>query len=459
MMKQLSLRLRGAVLAMTATTGKATSAGSAGSLAASAPASPSPETLCLQLGWSMQRLYRARPVPETARGPLPDRLPGLSGLTRTERAEIDYGRALTCLSAIASALAWTPNQVAGMSGVKTRLDAFQLPAGRSGTTASALDGYREAVLDGHLSLITTITAAGAPLGKAYNLGRALADTCRPNQDLTSLQQGFEPNRLAQLEHDLGDLASVLPAHSAKAVARSLTWWRDAVYLADDSPAGQDRRRALGSVRTDAPGLRRPPGIANPRISTASPSGDLDVLRRVLPRQGELWRVVLTGEKKPLDLLTPDDYLSAARRAVAGGRRIAARTLLAAPKTTVSLFLLVTGVLAGVLAVIHYSHASNGGKLAAFLIAAAGYLGSLARAAVPRLKSAASAVEQPLWQAALDYVSAEGISLPPVGHPDASGWSALSATPPPAAAPGPRTAPGPADNQATSATTPPGPAAR
>jgi hypothetical protein len=41
------------------------------------------------------------------------------------------------------------------------------------------------------------------------------------------------------------------------------------------------------------------------------------------------------------------------------------------------------------------------QLAAFLIAVAGYLGSLARVAMPRLKSAAGAIEQPLWQTALD----------------------------------------------------------
>ncbi len=359
-----------------------------------------------------------------------------------ERAEIDYGRALACLSGIASALSWTPNQVPSLSEVKTSLDEFQLPAGGSGAAGNPVGSYRQAVLNGHLRLITTITAAGATLGKAYNLGRALADTCRPNQDRTSLQQGFEPHRLAQLQHDLNDLASVLPAHSAKAVARSLTWWRDAVYMADDSPTGQDRRAALGSVRTDAPGLRRPQGIVNPKIGTASPSGDLNLLLQVLPRQGELWRVVLTGEKKPLDLLTPDDYLDAARRAVAGGRRIAGRTLLAAPKTTIGLFLLVTAVLAGVLAVIHYSHASSGGKLAAFLIAVGGYLGSLGRAAMPRLKSAARAVEQPLWQAALDYVSAEGISLAPVGQPDASGWSLFPEAAAPAAAATPAAAPAP-----------------
>jgi len=41
------------------------------------PAGPITETACLQLGWSMQRLYRARLRRESADGKLPDRLPGL----------------------------------------------------------------------------------------------------------------------------------------------------------------------------------------------------------------------------------------------------------------------------------------------------------------------------------------------------------------------------------------------
>jgi hypothetical protein len=387
---------------------------------------PSVEALCLQLGWSMQRLYRARPCRQAEPDQLPDRLPGLSRLTRLNRVEIDLGRAQACLSGIADALNCTGNHHPGVGEIRKHLDVFRGPedAGRARASGSFVTAYRKAVLDCHLSLLTTITAAGAKVGKAYNLGRALADTGRPGQDEAALRQGFDPHRLAQLQHDLDDLVSVLPAHAAKSVGQSLTWWRDAVYLADDSATGRERRASLGGVRTDAPEFRRRRCIPNPKISKAASAGSLDSLRLALPRQGELWRVVLTGEKNALDLLTPADYLDAAQRAVAGGRRIAARTFLAAPKTTIGLFLLVTAVLAGVLAVVEDSHASNGAKLAAFLVVLGGYLGSLARAGMPRLTSAARVVEQPLWQTALDVVTAEAISLPPVGRPDASGSSLL-----------------------------------
>src|SRR5258705_12675673 len=94
-------------------------------LAAAALAPPSPEMLCLQLGWSMQRLYRARPTPEPPFAQLPDRLPGLSSLTRRERAEIDYGRAVTCLTAIAEDLSWPADQIPDLGQIRVRLDAFR----------------------------------------------------------------------------------------------------------------------------------------------------------------------------------------------------------------------------------------------------------------------------------------------------------------------------------------------
>jgi hypothetical protein len=383
----------------------------------------------------VQRLYRARPQRVSGRAGLPERLPGLSRLTRLERAEIDYGRARSCLTAVASELSWAPNRVPDITMIKTQLDGYRHPpaagdpaAGDPAAGESAdeqLAQYHEAVLDAHLSLIIALTGAGSALGKAYSLGRALADTCRPSQEPADLQDSFDPNRLAQLRHDLDDLASVLPEHAAKAVGQSLTWWRDAVFMADDSPTGRRRRQVLSGVRTDAPALRTRPGIPNPKISMDTLVGDMITLREALPRQGERWRVVLTGEQRPQDLLAPGDYLNAAMRAVSAGRRLAGRTLMAAPALTFSLLAAASAILAVVLVVISNSHASGGGKLAAVLVTVGGYLTSLVRAAVPRVKAAVSAVEQPLFQSALDYVSAEAISVPPVGHPDPSGWSRLA----------------------------------
>ena len=103
----------------------------------SGTATASISAFCLQLGWSMQRLYRARPERERAPSQLPDRLPGLTGLTRLRRVEIDYGTAKTCLDGIASALSQTGLQVPDISDIGTRLDGFK-PS--TDPTASISDG-------------------------------------------------------------------------------------------------------------------------------------------------------------------------------------------------------------------------------------------------------------------------------------------------------------------------------
>src|ERR1700683_1827083 len=156
----------------------------ASAMAATTSKSVSTEALCLQLGWSMQRLYRAHPDEEKPVDELPDRLPRLGRLTRVKRGEIDFGRAQTCLAQIADALSWTQNQIPTIDGIETTLDVFQSSDGRTRPVATSGDpgnDYRKAVLAAHVSLLIKIAAAGATLEKAYNLGRALADTSRPHQ--------------------------------------------------------------------------------------------------------------------------------------------------------------------------------------------------------------------------------------------------------------------------------------
>lgn len=417
------------VLGMTAVTGSTPPADPPPAAASASVPSTSNETLCLQLGWGMQWLYQARPDVEPGTEDRSEQLPGMSELSPLERIDIEYARTQSCLDRIATALSWTSPQTPDITGIAGALARFR--PGRNARPHAARSGdpvgqYRASVLDAHLRVMTSIAAAGVTLGKAYDLGRALADTARPGAEPEQLQIDFEPNRLAQLRQDLTDLASALPAHAGKAVAQSLTWWRDVVYVTDDSAVGRQRRSIVASIPTDAPVLRRSRGRAPHKIGEVSSPADPTKLLEALPRQAELWRVVLTGEKQPTDLLTADDYLDAAERAVEQGRRMAARSLLAAPIITATVFALMTAVLIAILLVIGHSDSSSGGKVAAFLVAVVGYLGSIGRAVMPRLRSAAKSVEQPLWHSALDYASANAITIPPVGLGDPWGWFKLSA---------------------------------
>jgi hypothetical protein len=151
------------------------------------------------------------------------------------------------------------------------------------TTAAGLLGQAHSpaasleVTAAYHALIMTLAAAHARLGRACELGCALADTCRVRGPLTcsDLKHRFG-DRLTPLQASLSDLASSLPEHSSRAVSLSLAQWQK--WTADASP------------------------------DTALPAG----LAEILKRQGELWRAVLSGEKLGRDMLATDDYLEASK---------------------------------------------------------------------------------------------------------------------------------------------------
>jgi hypothetical protein len=381
----------------------------------------------------MQRLYRARlrVIDDLKQPPLPDRLPGLSRLSQLERVKIDLHLVRTSLTQVGSQLSWPADARPDPSGLDGCLDVFepvqQGARTRPVATGDPLQDYRNAVLVLHMAIITAIFGSSPMCGKAYNLGRALADTFRSGQRDTDIQDSFQPYRLSQLRQDLLDLSSTLPEHSAQAVSQSLTWWRDAAYLADSSPEGESRRRLVGSVRTTAPGLRRgPAGLATPKVARAEPQGSTAELVEVLPRQGELFRLVLTGSKVPTDLLTVDDYILAGRRALARTGTFLMKAMAAAKAQFLSGLILLTGILGVLLAVVFESQTTSGGKLAALLAAVGGYVWTLMKAVSVRLKGVATSLEKPIWGATVDLACAEAISLPPVGQPDKAGWTHLEA---------------------------------
>ena len=75
----------------------------------------------------------------------------------------------------------------------------------------------------HQQLLMTLTAADFRLGKAYGLGRALAETVLlPDaKNPQTFQQVFARYRLANLLGWLADLKSAFPPHAAEAVRGSL----------------------------------------------------------------------------------------------------------------------------------------------------------------------------------------------------------------------------------------------
>jgi hypothetical protein len=121
------------------------------------------------------------------------------------------------------------------------------------------------------------------LGKAYSLGRAVAETVLlPTNVITDEQRrhqfisAFDAGRLITIRDWLTDLKTLLPDHTAYAVSRGLLDWQQ-------------------------------------WVQQGQPAGDWSAARSAIRVQGRIWRELLTGEKAARDILGLSDYVAAARR--------------------------------------------------------------------------------------------------------------------------------------------------
>lgn len=230
-----------------------------------------------------------------------------------------------------------------------------------------------------MQLLIGLTAADYRLGKAYGLGRALADTCAsargdPDQRARkALVHHLEPHRALVLVGWLDDLTSVLPPHSGQAVADSLqrwTNWGETAKLAD------------------------------------LPAGEVSDTIRVLHRNGQRWRAILSGEKNARDPLRTDDYVTACRglltRIGAIGRSLAWQ--LKGPLAAATVLI----VLGLVLMFLNRSTA----QVLAGLGTVAGGLGITWRSAAGAMGRVSLDVGRPLWSAELDVAIASRLTPAP-----------------------------------------------
>lgn len=313
--------------------------------------------LALALGWQMARLYES-PVGEQADPKLKDDLPGLSELPSRARLKLGVEQADVALAELAVVL---DTRASLPSTDELKAELAKQPADR--------DATRQAILDLHVDLLVRLTAADFRLGKAYGLGRALADTCRspdgtPAQRRKSLVHRLEPGRLRQLSGWLDDLKTVLPAHGAHAVCDSIERWR--------TWAESERLVELDAVR-------------------------LARTSRTLHRCGQRWRALLSGEKDARDLLEISDYVSAARGTLTDAGRIARSMLW---QMRIPLVLATALIVAG-LALMFLNRSSA--QVIAGLGTVAGGLGVTWRSTSAWLGRVSLDLVDPLWEAQLDRV--------------------------------------------------------
>ncbi len=321
--------------------------------------------VALALGWTMAELYD-HPFVVHHDPPDPDqRLPGLSHLSVAQRSVMRLDQIDAALSTLAPTLQAAGQTLPSTTRVRARFTAEH----------ADVEEARKAINALHFEIIAAVSAAGISLGKAYGLGRALADTCQPPADAEALGERFGHFRLENLRAWLNDLATTLPDHSAKAVLVSISRWE--AWAANARSVGAvDFERAASSVKA------------------------------ILRRQGEMWRTVLCGEKGARDGLTPEDYVQAGK-AVA---RRAIRLACAALARYLWALVIVLVVVALVIVLVLTSPTSQlvtgiGAALAAFGITWKG-VGSVT-------EKLSLALGRPLWGSELDAAVSNAITFLPL----------------------------------------------
>lgn len=379
----------GGSLVGTVVTGVAVSSPAVAKAGAKVSADPA-VTMAVALGWQMAELYQASLNPPVTPREDPVDLPGLSAMGGRQLLGLRFDQissGLTRLSERVAAGGLSIDVIVRDVDAAARL--FGSPSlGDEEETADAAGSRprptttpaaRHAVLGLHVQILGMLTAADATVGKAYELGSALADlTLRPTvSDRAAFQVAFS-RRIDPIMSRLRDLKTVLPDHAGEAVRMSLESWKK------------------WTMSTEAGGAE---------WSSPSPSSDplhpasigSDVAER-LAAQGRRWRAILTGEKLATDVLSADDLVVAGEALLVSvgriGRRFWAQYRIG----------IVLGALAltGVVAFLVLGPGGSGGGLGA-LGAIAAAAGITWKGVEQTLGAAVREVESSLWGAQLDQV--------------------------------------------------------
>ena len=303
----------------------------------------------VSLGWQMAKLFHSPVHTGVAGDPRRgDRLPGISGFPAATRSK------WLAEQVDATVTALLPMR----SGAVT--DALGAVIGQLGDDQRTRGATLDAIFTLHSRLLEALTVADYRLGKAYGLGRALAETtlvpsAAAADDLAgAFGELLGEGRVATIKDWLVELKTTLPDHAAYAVAAGLTDWRR--------------------------------WVAAPRAATDWRGAQLEM--RV---QGQLWRGLITGEKAATDMLNLSGYLAAARQ-------IAKRAAIAARWVILAAVLATAGV---IVTVVLLHSVSPTARLVTGLAWVGGTLAAAYRASSSLLGSAVKGAEGWLWQTELD----------------------------------------------------------
>lgn len=246
--------------------------------------------LALQAGWTLALLYGHIPQ---ASDDSPKELPTVHELTPDERVKLELGR----LNHILGGLAACP-EYSG-SG---------LPADVHDLGAIGSPEFKGKLMRFHLKLLDALVTGAPEAELAYQLGRSLRDTVNPpggpeDPRAPALARQLARGRIAQIQEWLATLSAYLPQHTAAIVGASMGRWSEL---------------AAATVDTRATALKRARGAGKEKFAW-------DMCRYLLP-QGDLWLMLLIGERPTAGLLGPEAYVAAGEAALRRSARIARSVL-------------------------------------------------------------------------------------------------------------------------------------
>ena len=359
------------------------------------------------LGWHMSELYE-RHLPPQKRKP-PD-LPGVGSLNDKQRMALLVDQVTAGVEKLKDSVAQAGMDPIDLTGLKGLVQT---------------QAQQDPILATHERLLAELTATDLRVGKAYGLGRALADGCREPTDLQTLADELAPFRIANLLGWLDDLATAFPPHAARSVSKSLTRWRDALYPSD--PASMPKETRWERFRGLPQHFGRPAGApaADPAVAQSAPATAVPALAidaqstvRTLRRQGDLWRALLSGEKQGTDMLEINNYVDAARQMASQTATIVRGVVRRMPLLA---GFIVAFALAGVVLLSQGSGSQLIGGVTSILVA----LGLTWKGLGGALGQLAGKLEQPLWGAVLDDAIADAITLLPDNDAEIAGRRALA----------------------------------
>jgi hypothetical protein len=310
------------------------------------------------LGWLMAQIFG--PLPRRNEKPPPNHLPTISELDRDHRMDLAFVELEDLLAPYEPHLSSANVKAAWSKG---------------------LTSLQAEVQKLHLGILEQLVR-DYPQLSAYQLGRALSDTCwLPDEspDGAAVFFGeFVRYRLAILQTWLTEASSTLPAQSAATVSRSLQNWQDWT----DINARTITRNWSTARKSVVPALRT---------------------------QASAWHALLVGESDPTGLATADAWVLAGESLVQTTRRLMGSIL----RRYWPVVVIVAAATGGLL-YLAIDKSAGTAKVWTSLVTVAATVGVSGASLKSAASKAASGIEQDVWHTASLDARAWGITwLPPL----------------------------------------------